>query len=90
MLYNDNVIWDRLEYTVISVTKTTPPSDIEDGHWYKYIVGRSNSCLTCKRRGTLKQVTQHAENLAVDLNSRRGIKVGGYGRLGSKIYQKPQ
>ena len=90
MIYNDNVAWDRLDYTVISVTKTTPPNNLEDEPWYQYIVGQSSTCLTCKRQGTLKQVTEHAENFAVDLNSRRGIKVGDYGRLGSKHFKESQ
>ena len=78
---NDNEIWNSLDYVVVSVKKTTPPDDISEGNWYEYIVGRSNSCMICKRRGTLNQVTKHAENLAIDLNSRRiGTSTGQYGR----------
>lgn len=90
MTYNDNVAWDRLDYTVISVTKTTPPNNLEDEPWYQYIVGRSSNRLTCKRLGTLEQVTEHAENFAIDLNSRRGPTVDNYGRLGSKHFKKPK
>lgn len=87
---NDNVAWDRLDYTVISVTKTTAPNNVADEPWYQYIVGRSCTCLMCKRQGTLKQVTEHAENFAVDLNSRRGLKVSNYGRPGSKYFKESQ
>lgn len=80
MTHNDNVMWDRLEYVVISVDKTAAPSDIDDELWYKYIVGRCNSCLICKSRGTFKEVTEHAEKLAFDLNSRRNTIPGSYGR----------
>lgn len=80
MIHNDNVMWDRLEYTVISVDKTTAPSGVDDELWYKYIVGRCNACLVCKSRGTLEEVTEHAEKLAFDLNLRRNVIPGSYGR----------
>ena len=80
MIHNDNVMWDRLEYAVISVDKTTAPSDIDDELWHKYIVGRCNACLVCKSRGTLEEVTEHAEKLAFDLNLRRNVIPGSYGR----------
>jgi hypothetical protein len=73
-------MWDRFEYAVISVYKTTAPSDIDDELWHKYIVGRCNACLICKSRGTLEEVTEHAEKLAFDLNLRRNIIPGSYGR----------
>ena len=80
MIYNDNIMWDRSMYAVVSVLKTTAPSGLNNDNWYKYIVGRSNACLLCKSRGTLEEVTIHAEKLAADLNSRRNLKPGSYGR----------
>ena len=80
MIHNDNVMWDRLEYAVISVDKTTAPSDIDDDPWYKYVVGRCNACLVCKSRGTFEEVTEHAERLAFDLNLRRNTIPSAYGR----------
>jgi hypothetical protein len=80
MVHNDNVMWDRLEYAVISVSKTTAPPDSEDELWYKYIVGRCNASLICKCHGTLEEVTEHAEKFAFDLNSRRKIIPNTYGR----------
>lgn len=76
--------WSEIEYTLISVEKTDPPSGVEGGNWYRYIVGRGSSSLVGKRRGTLKQVTEHAETLAEDLNSRRSLRVSQYGRHGTK------
>lgn len=72
------------EYALISVEKTDPPNGEVGGSWYQYIVGRGNASLVGKRRGTLKQVKEHAEALAVDLNARRGLKVSQYGRHGHK------
>jgi len=80
MIHNDNVMWDRYEYTVISVSKITAPSDIEAESWYKYIVGRCNNSLVCKSRGTFQEVSEQAEKLTFDLNSRRGFQSGIYSR----------
>ncbi len=74
----------HVEYKLVTVEKSDPPEGIEDGTWYRYVVCRGDSSLEGKRRGTLKQVTEHAETLAEDLNSRRGIKVIQYGRQGNK------
>ena len=74
---------NEIEYALISVEKTDPPSGEDGNNWYQYIVGRGNSSLVGKRRGTLKQVKEHAECLAGDLNARRGLKVSQYGRHGS-------
>jgi len=74
----------HVEYKLVTVEKTDPPEGVEDGTWHRYVVSRGDSSLEGKRRGTLKQVTEHAETLAEDLNSRRGIKVIQYGRQGNK------
>lgn len=74
----------NVEYKLVTVEKTDPPEGVEDGTWHRYVVSRGDSSLEGKRRGTLKQVTEHAETLAEDLNSRRGIKVIQYGRQGNK------
>ena len=84
MANHSNKLLKNVEYKLISVEKTDPPEGIEDGNWYRYVVGRGDSSLEGKRRGTLKQVSEHAETLAADLNSRRGIKVIQYGRQGDK------
>jgi hypothetical protein len=79
-----NKLLKHVEYKLITVEKTDPPPGVEDGSWYRYVVGRGDSSLEGKRRGTLKQVSEHAETLAADLNSRRGIKVIQYGRQGDR------
>jgi hypothetical protein len=62
------------DYKVVSVEKTEPPEGVDGGNWYKYIVGRGDSSLVGSRRGTLKQVTEHAQTLVNDLNARSGRK----------------
>jgi hypothetical protein len=84
MANNANKLLKHVEYKLLSVEKTDPPPGVEDGSWYRYVVGRGDSSLEGKRRGTLKQVSEHAETLAADLNSRRGIKVMQYGRQGDR------
>lgn len=64
-----------IDYKVVSVEKTDPPEGADGGNWYRYVVGRGDSSsLVGSRRGTLKQVTEHAETLADDLNARSGRK----------------
>ena len=78
-----NQALSKSEYTVVSVEKTDPK--VDDGQdWYEYVIGRGNSIMVGSRSGTLKQVTEHANTVAVDLNSRRGLKTPAYGRQGSK------
>jgi hypothetical protein len=72
------------DYALISVKKTEPPEGEQGNNWYQYVVGKGASSLVGKRRGTLKQVTEHAETLADSLNERRGLKVSSYGRHGLK------
>lgn len=61
-----------VEYNVISVEKTEPPEGVEGTNWYRYVIGRGTSTMVGRRRGTLKQVTDHAKTLAKDLNERSG------------------
>ena len=74
----------QTEYAIISIEKTEPPEGEQGSNWYQYTLGQGASSLIGKRRGTLKQVTEHAKTLAGDLNARRGLKVSSYGRHGLK------
>jgi hypothetical protein len=69
-----NAALAEYDYKVVSVEKTEPPEGVDGGSWYKYIVGRGDSSLVGSRRGTLKQVTEHAQTLVNDLNARSGRK----------------
>jgi hypothetical protein len=63
---NSTVVKFKLE----SVEETSPPTGAEKGKWFSYIIGRGSSMITGKKPGTLKTVTEHAENIVDDLNSR--------------------
>jgi len=72
MARSDNAMWNQVEYDVISVEKIDPPTGMDGANWYRYVIGRGNSTMVGNRRGTLKQVTEHAKTLASDLNARSG------------------
>ena len=59
-------------YTVISVEKTTPPEGTTGENWHRYEIGQGTSKIVGKKPGSLKEITQHAETMAEDLNSRTG------------------
>jgi len=58
-------------YRVMTVEKTSPPKGMT-GSWHHYVIGEGNSRIDGKRPGTLQAVTQHAETVAENLNSRVG------------------
>lgn len=58
------------KYYVESVEKTDPPDTNSDANWYRYVIGRGTSKIAGMRPGNLTDVTQHAESIAEDLNSR--------------------
>ena len=67
---------------VETVEKTAPPEGMPGDNWHRYVIGRGNSKIECKKPGTLKAVTQHAETIAENLNSRkaRGGSMYVYGK----------
>jgi len=67
-----------LKYQVISVDKIITPEGMPDGDWYCYVIGYGNSIIDGKKPGTLKNVTQHAEAVAEDLNLRSQNKKSVY------------
>ena len=58
------------KYRVESVEKTDPPAGMPAGNWHRYVIGQGGSKIEGLKPGTLKAVTQHAESVASDLNSR--------------------
>ncbi|MBI1424172.1 MAG: hypothetical protein GC149_11940 [Gammaproteobacteria bacterium] len=72
MARSDNAMWNEVEYSVVSVEKIETPDGMEGSNWYRYVIGRGTSTMVGNRRGTLKQVTEHARSLANDLNARNG------------------
>ncbi|MCP4406541.1 MAG: hypothetical protein GY807_02035 [Gammaproteobacteria bacterium] len=61
------------EYKVVCVEKTNPPEGVENGTWYRYVIECGNSTIVGNRRGTLQQVTSHADDFVEGLNTRPRI-----------------
>jgi hypothetical protein len=57
-------------FKVKSIKKTQGPSGSQEGDWYTYVLENGNSTINGVRRGSLQQVTTHAENFAEELNTR--------------------
>ena len=66
----------RPQYRVVSVKKAKKPEGMEGNNWHCYIIERGSSVVTGQKPGTLKAVTEHAEQVASDLNARSGIGAG--------------
>lgn len=62
----------KTKYHVISVDKTIAPNGMPGDNWYSYIIGDGNSRISGTKPGTLQNVTEHAEAVAEDINSRSG------------------
>jgi len=60
-------------YRVASVDKAQGPGE-EGGDWYRYVLVGGRSPITGLRRGTLDEVTEHAQRCAEDLNERNNGK----------------
>lgn len=76
MVNKDNIAWDRLDFVIISITQISPPHEYDNEPWYRYIIGRGDNCFKGMRQGTLAEVTEHADEVVADLNSRRHNKMG--------------
>lgn len=67
------LVMGKLGYTLVSVEKSEPPEGTDSGRWYRYTIGRGHSTLVGNRRGTLEEVTEYAETVVENLNTRSGI-----------------
>lgn len=66
-----NTDTDLIEFNVITVEKTTAPEGMPGDSWHRYVIGKGSSRIEGKKPGSLHEVTQHAETVAEDLNSRK-------------------
>jgi len=57
-------------YKVARVEKTGAPEGGSGKNWYRYVLDNGRSTITGKRRGTLKDVTDHATRYAEQLTAR--------------------
>lgn len=64
----DEVI--KLKFNVMNIEKISTPDGMVGDNWYQYVVGQGSSEIKGLTMGTLKQVTEHANKVADDLNER--------------------
>jgi len=57
-------------FQVESVEKTDPPDGLLATPWCRYVIGRGNARIEGLKAGTVQAVTEHAETVAEDLNTR--------------------
>lgn len=57
-------------YRVTLVEKTIVPRGAEGNDWYRYVLESEYGIVTRWRRGSLQEVTQHAQHYAEELNIR--------------------
>ena len=75
MQENENI---AVKYQVLSISEIDTPEGMPDGNWHCYVIGYGKSKIEGKKPGSLKDVTQHAEAVADDLNSRSQSKKSVY------------
>lgn len=85
---NDEVI--KRKFNVMNIEKISTPDGMVGDNWYQYVVGQGSSEIKGLTMGTLKQVTEHANNVADDLDDRsKGKKTGYSSSQNNKTPAKP-
>lgn len=67
-----NTSSDKQEYKVVMIKKIATPEGMPGDNWHRYVIRCDTSDIEGMRPGTLDSVTEHAESVAEDLNSRSG------------------
>ncbi len=57
-------------YKVVTVEKSAAPKGMAGDDWHHYVIGCGNSFIEGKKTGTLKEVVEHAKDLAERINAR--------------------
>jgi hypothetical protein len=85
---NDEVV--QRKFNVVNIEKISTPDGMVGDNWYQYVVGQGTSEIKGLTMGTLKQVTEHVNKVADDLNERsRGKKTGYSSNQNNKTPAKP-
>lgn len=80
----------KRKFTVMNIEKINTPDGMAGDNWYQYVVGQGTSEIKGLTMGTLKQVTEHANNVANDLDERsKGKKTGYSSNQNNKTPAKP-
>lgn len=64
----------KSQYEVIDVTKIATPEGMEGKDWHSYTIRRGTTEINGQKPGTMKMVTEHAKQVANDLNARSSGK----------------
>jgi len=73
---DDEVV--KHKFNVMNIEKISTPNGMVGDNWYQYVVGQGSSEINGLTTGTLKQVTEHVNNIIDDLNDRSKGKKTGY------------
>lgn len=73
----------KFKYNVMNIEKISTPDGMAGENWYQYLVGQGSSEIKGLTIGTLKQVTEHVNKVASDLNDRSKGKKAGYSSISS-------
>jgi hypothetical protein len=57
-------------YKIVTVEKSPAPRGMTGDDWHHYVIGRGDSIIEGSKVGTLKEVTEHAKDLAERINAR--------------------
>jgi hypothetical protein len=66
------------KYRMITVEKISSPEGMPGSDWHRYVIGQGRSRIEGMKPGTLKAVTEYAEEFAENLNSRASGKYSTY------------
>jgi len=61
------------QFEVIKVAKIAAPKGMEGKDWHSYIIKRGSTEITGQKPGSKQIVTEHAAQVAADLNARSGF-----------------
>ena len=61
------------QFEVIKVAKITAPEGMEGKDWHSYVIKRGSTEIMGHKPGTKQIVTEHAQQVAADLNARSGF-----------------
>ncbi len=84
----DEVI--KCKFNVMNIEKINTPDGMVGDNWYQYVVGQGSSEIKGLTMGSLRQVTEHANKIADDLNERsKGKKTSYSSSQNNKTPAKP-
>ena len=64
------------QFEVIRVSRITAPEGMDGKDWHSYIIKRGATEILGQKPGSKQNVTEHAKQIAADLNARSGFPSG--------------